>query len=124
MNVSAAAFVSLAAAPQWLTGPRPAPAENFDAARRERSKGAIEPRPFGRARGAQVPVTPCRTIFGSVPAANAPGQRLTAEHGRGNFWVLALGSVGVVFGDIGTSPLYALQTALGQFKTAARRRPR
>jgi len=36
-------------------------------------------------------------------------------HAGGNFWVLALGSVGVVFGDIGTSPLYALQTALGQF---------
>ncbi len=32
------------------------------------------------------------------------------------FWILALGSIGVVFGDIGTSPLYALQTALGQFK--------
>ena len=30
--------------------------------------------------------------------------------------MLALGSLGVVFGDIGTSPLYALQTALGQFK--------
>ena len=29
---------------------------------------------------------------------------------------MALGSIGVVFGDIGTSPLYALQTALGQFK--------
>jgi len=27
-----------------------------------------------------------------------------------------LGSIGVVFGDIGTSPLYSLQTALGQFK--------
>jgi KUP system potassium uptake protein len=34
-------------------------------------------------------------------------------HSTGNFWVLALGSIGVVFGDIGTSPLYALQTALG-----------
>jgi KUP system potassium uptake protein len=32
------------------------------------------------------------------------------------FWILALGSIGVVFGDIGTSPLYALQTALGQLK--------
>ncbi len=40
----------------------------------------------------------------------APGMR------SGNFWILALGSVGVVFGDIGTSPLYALQAALGQFK--------
>ena len=31
------------------------------------------------------------------------------------------GSIGVVFGDIGTSPLYALQTALGQFKESAAR---
>ncbi|HZZ89379.1 MAG TPA: potassium transporter Kup [Caulobacteraceae bacterium] len=30
------------------------------------------------------------------------------------FWGLALGSVGVVFGDIGTSPLYAFREALGQ----------
>ncbi|HEX4766876.1 MAG TPA: potassium transporter Kup, partial [Lichenihabitans sp.] len=44
-----------------------------------------------------------------------------AAHSSGNFWILALGSVGVVFGDIGTSPLYALQTALGQFKGAALR---
>ncbi|MFZ1964929.1 MAG: potassium transporter Kup [Roseiarcus sp.] len=34
----------------------------------------------------------------------------------GNFWLLTLGSVGIVFGDIGTSPLYALQAALGHFK--------
>jgi KUP system potassium uptake protein len=37
-------------------------------------------------------------------------------HSGGSFWILALGSIGVVFGDIGTSPLYALQTALGRFK--------
>jgi KUP system potassium uptake protein len=40
-------------------------------------------------------------------------------HSSGHFWMLALGSIGVVFGDIGTSPLYALQTALGQFKGGA-----
>jgi KUP system potassium uptake protein len=34
-----------------------------------------------------------------------------AQHGSG-FWGLALGSVGVVFGDIGTSPLYAMREAL------------
>src|SRR5437016_9145933 len=28
------------------------------------------------------------------------------------FWSLALGSMGVVFGDIGTSPLYAMREAL------------
>ena len=44
-----------------------------------------------------------------------------AARSSGSFWILALGSVGVVFGDIGTSPLYALQTALGQFKGAALR---
>jgi KUP system potassium uptake protein len=38
------------------------------------------------------------------------------RHSGAGFWILALGSIGVVFGDIGTSPLYALQTALGQFK--------
>ena len=32
--------------------------------------------------------------------------------GHPNFWRLALGSVGVVFGDIGTSPLYAFREAL------------
>ncbi|HET9159984.1 MAG TPA: KUP/HAK/KT family potassium transporter, partial [Caulobacteraceae bacterium] len=30
------------------------------------------------------------------------------------FWVLALGAVGVVFGDIGTSPLYAFKLALAE----------
>ena len=29
-----------------------------------------------------------------------------------NFWALALGSAGVVFGDIGTSPLYAFKEAI------------
>jgi KUP system potassium uptake protein len=28
------------------------------------------------------------------------------------FWALALGSVGVVFGDIGTSPLYAFKESI------------
>jgi KUP system potassium uptake protein len=36
----------------------------------------------------------------------------------GSFWILALGSIGVVFGDIGTSPLYALHAALFQLKDA------
>jgi KUP system potassium uptake protein len=33
---------------------------------------------------------------------------------RSRFWVLALGSIGVVFGDIGTSPLYAFKLALAE----------
>ncbi len=39
-----------------------------------------------------------------------------AESGRGtpdkHFWALTLGSIGVVYGDIGTSPLYALKEAV------------
>ncbi len=50
----------------------------------------------------------------STPAASPADA--AHRHSGGNFWILALGSIGVVFGDIGTSPLYALQTALGQFK--------
>ncbi|MET0544793.1 MAG: potassium transporter Kup [Caulobacterales bacterium] len=37
-------------------------------------------------------------------------------HGKEGFWTLALGSVGVVFGDIGTSPLYAMREALHHAK--------
>ena len=33
-------------------------------------------------------------------------------HGAEGFWALAIGSIGVVFGDIGTSPLYAMREAL------------
>ena len=35
-----------------------------------------------------------------------------APKAKVGFWALALGSVGVVYGDIGTSPLYALREAL------------
>ncbi|GJD92574.1 Low affinity potassium transport system protein kup [Methylobacterium hispanicum] len=46
------------------------------------------------------------------PTAQTP---LPADAGHGSktgFWALALGSVGVVYGDIGTSPLYALKESL------------
>ena len=39
-----------------------------------------------------------------------------SERSDKHFWALALGSIGVVYGDIGTSPLYALREAV----TAAR----
>ncbi len=35
-----------------------------------------------------------------------------AAHSGGSAWTLTLGSVGVVYGDIGTSPLYALRESL------------
>ena len=44
------------------------------------------------------------------PAARAsPGRN---HHAHGNPWFLALTALGVVYGDIGTSPLYAFQVAL------------
>ncbi len=50
------------------------------------------------------------------PATETPaqgGETGTApSHGHAGFWTLALGALGVVFGDIGTSPLYAMKEAL------------
>ena len=49
------------------------------------------------------------------PSTAAPKGASSKGHaGHGRFWPLALGSIGVVFGDIGTSPLYAFREALGQ----------
>ena len=45
----------------------------------------------------------------------SPKTDATAPAGHhGAFWAMALGSAGVVFGDIGTSPLYAFRLALAQ----------
>ena len=53
----------------------------------------------------------------SPPSVSSGGE--VEAHSSRNFGVLALGSIGVVFGDIGTSPLYALKTALGQLNEGA-----
>ncbi len=47
----------------------------------------------------------------AVDAQKASQDPSHAPHKEG-FWALALGSIGVVFGDIGTSPLYAMREAL------------
>ena len=39
-------------------------------------------------------------------------QTLIEPPHRPAFWTLALGSIGVVYGDIGTSPLYSLNESL------------
>jgi len=65
----------------------------------------------------------------SQSAAQDAGEAETAaathhrKHGgRRTFWLLSIGSLGVVFGDIGTSPLYAFRSALStmQGETVAR----
>ena len=45
-------------------------------------------------------------------SAAAPSVTDSASHDKSNLWALALGSVGVVYGDIGTSPLYAFRVAV------------
>ena len=47
-------------------------------------------------------------------ASSVGGAAQTAgdKPGTGRFWTLALGSIGVVFGDIGTSPLYAFKESI------------
>jgi KUP system potassium uptake protein len=54
----------------------------------------------------------------AAPAADAHHADNGAHRSSGNFLLLALGSVGVVFGDIGTSPLYALGASLSHAKDA------
>ena len=41
---------------------------------------------------------------------------------RSGLFALAIGAVGVVFGDIGTSPLYAMKESFGASPRAARSR--
>jgi KUP system potassium uptake protein len=52
-----------------------------------------------------MPTTLAASRRGAVPAENGARPRTT-------FWALTLGSIGVVYGDIGTSPLYALREAV------------
>lgn len=44
-------------------------------------------------------------------ASDLPEHNQHGESGSHRFWVLLLGSIGVVYGDIGTSPLYAFREA-------------
>ncbi len=63
--------------------------------------------------GVHVPAEPTAVKAASTAADGDPGDPgLKPPRGRG-FAALTLGAVGVVFGDIGTSPLYALREAIG-----------
>src|ERR1700736_4501661 len=60
------------------------------------------------------------TVAASPQAAAVPmrGRR------RSSFWGLTLGSIGVVYGDIGTSPLYALREAVNAASAGGEVMPR
>jgi KUP system potassium uptake protein len=60
-----------------------------------------------------VPQGEGQTAGESAAAAQTPSDLPTpGQHGTGSLWALTLGSVGVVYGDIGTSPLYAMRESL------------
>ncbi len=48
----------------------------------------------------------------TIEAAEARSAAEDASRGKVSLWTLALGSIGVVYGDIGTSPLYAFREAV------------
>src|SRR5687768_1182272 len=48
----------------------------------------------------------------SNPEAQAANGASADAHAQPAFWALTYGSIGVVYGDIGTSPLYALREAV------------
>ncbi len=55
------------------------------------------------------------SVLGTVAAAHRGGSIAAKTHGKragAGFWALTLGSVGVVYGDIGTSPLYAMRESV------------
>jgi KUP system potassium uptake protein len=64
---------------------------------------------------------PATVAATTAPPANTlpPAHHETDGHGKSlGFFALALGSVGVVFGDIGTSPLYAMRETLSHVRGA------
>jgi KUP system potassium uptake protein len=52
------------------------------------------------------------TANGTAAAPGGPAPAETPEREHASFWTLTLGSIGVVYGDIGTSPLYAFREAV------------
>ena len=48
----------------------------------------------------------------SVGNGASPLPEAADTHPHAGFWTLAIGSIGVVYGDIGTSPLYAFRESV------------
>jgi hypothetical protein len=52
------------------------------------------------------------TSYTTAPHRTLVTARGSTGHTGGAFWALTIGSLGVVYGDIGTSPLYAMREAV------------
>ena len=78
-------------------------------------EGAVSASPEQAAFRVEPPADPSRTdVTVSNEEALLHGG---AEAGNGGFWGLSLGALGVVFGDIGTSPIYAIREALAHSRS-------
>lgn len=56
-------------------------------------------------------------MLSKASLSDLPGDSHESEGRRHRFWILMLGCIGVVYGDIGTSPLYAFREAALQAAT-------
>ena len=61
---------------------------------------------------AQVAKENTGSQLAAVQRAVIAGKRGADVRSRAGFWALTLGTIGVVYGDIGTSPLYAMRESL------------
>jgi KUP system potassium uptake protein len=52
------------------------------------------------------------TTLAAPPRGTLPANETPEAQPRSTFWALTIGSIGVVYGDIGTSPLYAFREAV------------
>src|SRR6202035_3371400 len=98
------------------TGPAGAcrcPRVAHDSGARRVYRRALHP-DTGRVSGAgQNPVSIFMTGIASAPAGSeTPVDGSADARSSAGLWGLALGSIGVVYGDIGTSPLYAFRVAI------------
>ena len=64
--------------------------------------------------GSEAQVTPEQPVSTTAQAQPPihPAIEVEDGHAHAGFWALTIGAIGVVFGDIGTSPLYAMREAL------------
>jgi KUP system potassium uptake protein len=66
----------------------------------------------GEAPHASGPVSEIASPVGAGEGGAGSSRAGGSAAARGSFWGLVLGSIGVVYGDIGTSPIYALRESL------------
>lgn len=53
-----------------------------------------------------------KIVTNPIDVAGSTTEVVEPTHARNSFWTLTLGSIGVVYGDIGTSPLYAFRESV------------